>query len=83
MPPTNTPVVIPTFAPNCSITPRIWSASSRVGASTMTRVPSRAFGAARWRRSNIGSVNASVFPVPVGARAIKSRPIIAGPIDLA
>lgn len=73
MPPTRTAHLTPRHAPRELKVSRIWKASSRVGASTRQKNPRRPFVSARsWRT---GSAKAAVFPEPVSARPITSRPI--------
>lgn len=57
----------------------IWYANSRVGARTS---PKKACGLSS-RACRIGKANAAVFPLPVSARPIKSRPSKARGIDCA
>lgn len=63
--------------PSASNACEIWYASSRVGARTS---PKRGCGLSRsaWR---IGSAKAAVFPLPVSASPIRSRPCKASGID--
>lgn len=64
-------------APRPSNDLEIWYASSRVGARTS---PNRGCGLSN-RACRIGRANAAVFPLPVSARPMRSRPAKAGGMD--
>lgn len=53
---------------------KTWTESSRVGTSTKTRVMGFRFFGRNKSLSNIGSIKAAVFPVPVAEHAQISRP---------
>ena len=63
--------------PSASNAPDIWYANSRVGASTS---PKRGCGLSS-RACRIGRAKAAVFPLPVSASPIRSRPCNASGID--
>ncbi len=68
-PPTSVAACSPRASPKRRSCSEICIASSRVGATTRAFSP-----CARENRSTIGSANAAVFPVPVGAQPIRSFP---------
>ena len=63
------------YAAKASQCSTIWAASSRVGASTRARVLPRGLSI---RACRMGRRNAAVFPLPVAAAAMTSRPCIRG-----
>mmetsp|Transcript_33874 Transcript_33874/g.102360 ORF Transcript_33874/g.102360 Transcript_33874/m.102360 type:complete len:208 (+) Transcript_33874:55-678(+) len=65
---------MPATAPNCLASCSIWTANSRVGAMTSTAGGPRKSAPLSTRRANAGKRNAKVFPEPVLAMPIKSRP---------
>src|SRR2546427_4575655 len=77
-PPIRTIVLTPRVRPNVSKASAIWSASSRVGASTSARGPEPGRPSARApapvSRSIVGIANAAVLPVPVWAQPMRSAP---------
>mmetsp|Transcript_56010 Transcript_56010/g.157883 ORF Transcript_56010/g.157883 Transcript_56010/m.157883 type:complete len:238 (+) Transcript_56010:2432-3145(+) len=65
---------IPTEAPNVFASHSIWQASSRVGAITSTAGGPRKLSLLSMSLAKAGSRKASVFPEPVFATPIRSRP---------
>ena len=79
MPPTITAHRTDISDPRASNASDIWYANSRVGARTR---PNRGWGLLS-NACRIGRAKAAVFPLPVSARPIKSRPSSASGIDWA